>query len=1163
MASKTQQQDFHSAVREYLKELRKLAKNADNTPELSLRAALDLLLKEKLPQVFQTQIKITTEPIREAFGAPDYKLKTDREFLIGYVEAKPLGKDLDKLPRRDQKQIQRYCKSGKRFVLTNHLDFILYDYGDDNKTIVRSAQVTLLSKDDFDKGRAPDPAKIEALYQLFDRFLREARPDVRTAKDLAVRLASSARYIRDELRRAYEKEGEEGHLHKLEGAFKKTLIPDLNAEQFTDMYAQTLTYGLFAARVNHQGQEPLTLDNAWRNIPKTNPFLRTFFESVTGSKLENKSYRWIIEDLVHLLNALDMPAILEGFGKRTGQEDPIVHFYEDFLAQYDPEVREKRGVYYTPEPVVSYIVRSVDYLLKHKLGCPEGLADSSKTTYPVKRNSKEHRETSHKVLILDPACGTGTFLYFVIDRIRRRFMERNDAGMWRGYVKEHLLPRIFGFELLMAPYAMAHLKLGMQLAGLDLPEAQRRDWGYTFDTDERLNIYLTNTLEDPTRQDLPLYPFLEMISEEAKAATRVKQDLPILVVLGNPPYSGHSANKGPWIDGLLKGQMPNGTKVPSYYEVEGEPLGERNPKWLQDDYVKFIRWGQWRIEQTGAGILAFISNHGYLDNPTFRGMREKLLKTFTEIYILNLHGNAKKRERVPEEVQRELEIGEQDENVFDIQQGVAIGIFVKEPGKAGPATVHYADLWGPRESKGKGKHSKYTWLLEHDVSNTGWQDLSPQKPFYLFTPQETNVLAEYQNGWKITDIMPVNSVGIVTARDHLTIQWSTDEVWKVVQDFSQLAPEEARQKYALGNDVRDWKVHLAQQDLRDSGPDRNKVFPILYRPFDIRFTYYTGRSRGFLCMPRPEVMRHMLAEKNLGLVCTRQQSQQGPWTLIGVANTLIEACYISNKTREINYLLPLYLYPTESEIKGGVPERKANFNPEFIADITARLSLSFVPDGRGDLEKTLGPEDVFHYIYAVLHSPTYRERYKEFLKIDFPRIPLTSDLELFRKLCQKGADLVALHLLEPDYEAASWNLDKSKPNPFHNVRVRYPVPGDDVVEKGYPKYFAPGEKVPGCDEPLKEGRVYISAEKPGNGKRGQYFEGVSREVWEFHVGGYQVCEKWLKDRRGRKLSYEDKEHYKKIVMALGETLRLMQEIDEGIKEWLKEGAMARVSKRKE
>src|SRR5947209_5208683 len=427
-----------------------------------------------------------------------------------------------------------------------------------------------------------------------------------------------------------------------------------------------------------------------------------------------------------------MEAVLADFGRHTRREDPIVHFYETFLAQYDPKLKELRGVYYTPEPVVSYIVRSVDSLLRTHFDCPDGLADTSSvsSTY-IDENGETQSISSPRVLLLDPACGTGTFLYNVIEHIRENYRQSGNAGMWSGYVREHLLPRLFGFELLMAPYAVAHLKLGMQLAALDLPKEERSNWTYDFASDERLGVYLTNTLEQAfSRSKLLLGGF---ISDEANEAARVKQDYPVMVVLGNPPYSGHSANKGEWVTDLLHGDDGrSGKKVGNYFEVDGKSLGERNPKYLNDDYVKFIRFAQWRIEQTGYGILAFITNHGYLDNPTFRGMRQSLMQSFDEIYVLDLHGNSKKKERSPD--------GSKDENVFDIQQGVAIGIFVKRQGNRNTshmATVRHADLWGVREvyeKVGQGQKlvgDKYYWLVENDIKTTQWTKLEPQAPFYL------------------------------------------------------------------------------------------------------------------------------------------------------------------------------------------------------------------------------------------------------------------------------------------------------------------------------------------------------------------------------------------------------------------------------------------------
>ena len=1475
-------------IRAYLKEIEKGVQSGIAT-ERSHYPALKRLLEG-----LASGITATNEPKRIECGAPDFQIsrKTPHgPMTIGYAEAKDVGRSLEEIEREarraapstlEGKQLKRYLTLGN-LLLTNCLDFRWYVDGE----LRSSATLARLTT----SGRlAPEKDEGKAVEETLIAFLSHAPQPISKPRDLALRMARLTHIIRDVIVNAFESGKASEMLRDLRKAFAQTLIPDLEepnkTEEFADMFAQTLAYGLFAARCNHRGPGLFQRLGAAREIPKTNPFLRELFDIITGTRLDDEPFAGFVDDLAQLLAQAEIESILADFGKRTRREDPVVHFYETFLAAYDSRIREMRGVYFTPEPVVSYIVRSVDYLLRTRFNCTSGLADAATVSFPRGTgvspvdsgtavpavNCKSHEQdarathgleahatqTCPRVLILDPACGTGTFLYAVVDHIREEFTRRNDAGMWSGFVKEQLLPRLFGFELLMAPYAVAHFKLGMQLAGQDLSEAQRANWAYDFSGDERLGIYLTNTLEEAERRAETLFGPLRIISEEANAAANIKRDLPIMVVMGNPPYSGHSANRSWEIRDGKKARTFIGNLVQDYYKVDGRPLGEKNPKWLQDDYVKFIRFGQWRIEQTGAGILAFITNHGYLDNPTFRGMRQQLMNAFTDIYILNLHGNAKKKEKSPD--------GSKDENVFDIQQGVAIGIFVREPGKPGPARVHYADLWGLRESK-------YAALFAQQVADTRWQELVPRSPFYMFIPRGTGVspvkgghgleahatpdsctgeggtgvspvihgqdlsraksrdahatvdlCAEYEREWKVTQVFPVNSVGVVTARDSLTIQWSAEEVWQVVEDFASLPEDEARQRYSLPKDARDWKVALAQQDLRDSGPAKDKIAAMLYRPFDLRHTYYTGRSRGFICMPRPEVTRHMLAEKkkNVGLLSTRQTRDE--W---GVLATRGICGHKSFSAYDITSLFPLYLYPaSDAEKKGqkrlleasswppGREGRLPNLNPQFVADLEKRLGWKFISDGRGDLglsgaavpavnksgtgvspvnyesheqdaratggqdahatffnlrcddslrirqgaylphwtregatysvifrladslpqevlqgwleererlikrakkksialpkadeknlqklfsekiekcldsgigecwlkrddvaqlvanammefdgerydliawcimpnhvhvivrptagntlpeilhswksfsakhankllertgtfwqtesydhlirdaadyyhcveyvlqnpEKaglenwkwrafsggtavpavnksgtgvspvnyesherdahathgqdahaTFGPEDVFNYIYAVLHSPTYRRRYAEFLKIDFPRLPLTSDANLFRTLCAKGAELVALHLLEAPV--------------LQKPITRYPEKGDNLIEKGFPKYLAPGEKEPVTGESLKEGRVYISADKPGAGKKGQYFHGVPPEVWNFQVGGYQVCEKWLKDRRGRNLSYEERITYQKIAAALKETIRLMAEIDAAIPRW--------------
>ncbi|MEN6370777.1 MAG: type ISP restriction/modification enzyme [Armatimonadota bacterium] len=1062
---------------QYQKQLSKELK-AGNATEHTHRPALKTLVQSLMPGIIATN-----EPKRVACGAPDFII-TKSETPLGYIETKDVGKPLDDIEKTDQ--LKRYFNLGN-LVLTDYLEFRWYVLGKRRM----AARLATVGPD----GKLWPVENGEAeLEELLTSFLKAEIPTVDNPKQLAERMARLARAIRPEVMDTILKEEENGSLRRLMEGFRKVLLHNLTEEEFADMYTQTLCYGLFAARCNHDPSKQFSRRTAPFDIPKTNPFLRDLFSHFAGLELEDQPYVWAVDDLALLLERTDMAAILEDFGKRTRREDPVVHFYETFLSEYNPAMREARGVYYTPEPVVSYIVRSVDHILKTDFGLPGGLADSSMVK--IKTRDEEEKEV-HKVQILDPATGTGTFLFHVIKQIHDSF--EGNRGMWPAYVQKHLLPRLFGFELLMAPYAVAHLKLGLQL----------KETGYDFGSDERLKIYLTNTLEEAFKAD-DLTLWAQKVAEEANGAGEVKRDAPIMVVLGNPPYSGHSANKGEWIHNLLHGKdTMTGQATENYFEVDGKPLGEKNPKWLNDDYVKFIRFSQWRIEQTGYGILAFITNHGYLDNPTFRGMRQSLMETFDDIYILDLHGNSKKKETAPD--------GSKDENVFDIQQGVAIGIFVKRKPATKNTCVHYFDIRGLRTAKND-------WLEHNDIYTTYWNKIVPSQSFYLLSPQNQRLIDEYQLGWHIGDILPKNSVGIVTARDSLTIHFDSQSVWNTINDFANLPSEIAREKYKLGKDARDWKVSYAQDDIRLSGPTKENISPIIYRPFDKRYTYFTGQCRGFHCMPRIEVMYHMINGDNLGLITNRQTRIKFDHVFV---TRHISDFHILETAHANASLFPLYLYPSEhktslfdedidTDTPGG---RKPNLAPEFVADIEKKTGMSFVKDGKGDLKETFGPEDVFDYIYAVFHSPTYRTRYAEFLKIDFPRVPLTSNPELFRSLCKLGEELVALHLME-----------KHGPD-MPNYPVDLPM-SDEMKDKvGDVRYTAPGQGA-------ESGRVWINKK--------QYFENVPPDVWEFHVGGYQVCQKWLKDRKGRVLSYDDLQHYRGIVAALAVTIRIMSEIDETI-----------------
>ena len=775
-----------SIFRDYVKKLRD-AVSLGNATEHTHRPALQTLLESAVHGIIATN-----EPKRVECGAPDYAVSRNQDSLIvGYVEAKDIGVSLEAIERDSRlvnpstpngRQFKRYRESLPNLVLTDYTEFRWYMDGQ------RRATVTLAEPDANGRLVLRQGGIVETDALLSD-FLQHSPAPVAGPEELARHMARLTHLVRDIVTEGFRLDKLSPDVSDLYQASKDVLVPDLSPDAFADMFAQTLAYGLFAARVNHDSGGFQRRDAA-RYIPQANPFIRRIFSLLSDPALDDEPFFGFVDDLAQLLGNADMEAVLADFGKRAARQDPILHFYETFLAAYDPALRERRGVYYTPEPVVSYIVRSVDQILRQTFNCPEGLADHSTATYEtleyVGGEEKIVEKQSHRVLVLDPACGTGSFLYAVIDHIREHYRSSGNAGMWDGYVKDHLLPRLYGFELLMAPYAMAHLKLGMQLAAQDIPAESRSNWAYDFANNERLGVYLTNSLEEGEMQ-VPMSGPYRVIAEEANSATEIKRDMPIMVVLGNPPYSGHSANasrkdgKLTWIGKLIE----------EYKQVDGKGLGERNPRWLQDDYVKFIRFGQQRIHKTGAGILAFVTNHGYLDNPTFRGMRQQLMNDFTDIYLMDLHGNSHIKERAPD--------GGADENVFDIRQGVSVSIFVKESDKSGVATVHHSEIYGEREAK-------YGILSESDISTTKWTTLAPKSPDYRFKTWDNALGTEYQKWPKINEIMPVNSVGAVTARDRLTIRWSRDEVVPTVRDFASLSSETARTQYNLGKDTRDWKV---------------------------------------------------------------------------------------------------------------------------------------------------------------------------------------------------------------------------------------------------------------------------------------------------------------------------------------------------------------------
>jgi predicted helicase len=820
------------------------------------------------------------------------------------------------------------------------------------------------------------------------------------------------------------------------------------------------------------------------------PFLQEFFATIGEMEVSNE----LFNQLVSLLEAEADIETLARSNQHSSHKDPLSYFHEKFLEQYNPQLRESRGVYYTPDPVVSYIVRSIDLLLRSHFNRHNGLA-----------------EISEKILLLDPACGTGNFLQAVIKHIRDTFQDNSDPDGWQDYVHAHLLPHLFGFELLYVPYIIAHFKLAMQLAAVDVPEPERQKWAYRFRQNEQPHIYLTNTLEEVKET---------LIKQEQESARQV------LVVLGNPPFAGHSSNKGQWITSLIE----------TYKERCPELKKPGQAKWLSDDYVKFMRFAQWHIEQVGHGILAFITNHSYLDNPTFRGMRHSLLQSFDDIYILDLHGNRKKHEQTPE--------GSKDENVFAIQQGVAISIFVKYRdseggrveyeivengevqdgrvrdervqggGKPHPyisgehtssfATVHHADLWGVREVYRRDplgqvtlSDGKYAWLATHDLHRTQWTILDPQAPFYLFSPQESRYAAEYNAGWSVADIFRPNgdpAPGVVTCHDQFAISWTKHDACAKIERFLSTETEvEARQIFRLCSQSQ-WQYAVAKHQLQQN-TWRRDITEILYRPFDRRWTIF---NRAVAVHRRERVMQHMLDGTNIGLAIGRAGHviDQEEWDIAFCTRSITD---FNLYRRGGNNLFPLYLYEHSA-----TRACKANLDDNFIRDCVTRLRIKWIPYGHGDLEHTFGPEDIFAYMYALFYSSTYRLRYAPFLKIDFPRVPLTSNVALFRALCSLGDRLVSLHVMERPIQPIS----------------TFPVLGmNTVVDVCY----------------KAQGQVWINT--------AQYFDGVPQEAWDFSIGGYPICKKWLKDRKGHTLSSDDVAHYQQIVAILTETGKVMHEID--------------------
>ncbi len=1029
---------------EYLKKIAATTSLGDAREE-SYYGQLYSFLETFADSIGKKKIQITTLPKKTEAGNPDFRVWDGKQQIVGYIEAKKPGENLDVIENAEQ--LKRYRSVFPNLILTDFYEFRLYRNGQlvDKVLIGRPFIAKKLKV-------IPPVENEEKFHSLLNKFFSFSLPKVFSAETLAQELAKRTRFLRDEVisKELEEEEKGKGPIYGFYQAFKKYLIADLKEEAFADIYSQTITYGLFAARTRANGTFNRKL--AFDLIPPTIGILRDVFQFISLGKLPLQM-EVIIDDIAEVLQAAEVSNILHEYYRKGKGEDPIVHFYETFLNIYDPATREKRGVYYTPEPVVKYIVRAIHDLLKTHFNLQDGLA-------------------SKEVTLLDPAGGTLTFPAEAIKLAVQEFTSKYGDGGLNQFFQNHILKHYYAFELMMAPYAIGHIKISFLLEEL----------GYKMREEDRFNLFLTNTLdmEDLAQTEIP---GLESLSDESHKAGQIKKSEPILVIIGNPPYSANSSNYNAWTERLLKEDLDGAT---SYYKIDGKPLGERNSKLLQDDYVKFLRFSQWKIHKAGHGIVGMITNHSYLDNPTFRGMRQSLMNTFNEIYIIDLHGNGLKKETTPE--------GGKDENVFDIRQGTAIAIFIKRKG-AKSCKVVYRDIYGTREEK-------YDWLEKQEFKKKDYSSLKPESPWYIFINRNEEGL-KYFNSWpRITEIFPLNSSGIKTHRDQFVIAFKASELEQKVRQFSNLKfPDDfIKDAYGLDNSET-WSISDARKQVSEDKNIFEKFNAIHYRPFDTRIIVY---SDDLIDRSRRDVMQHLLKD-NLAITVGRQGQVVGNehlWNLAFITDSIAD---VNAFYRGGIVALPLYLYKTESKRK--TPTMML-FEPEMEYDSKGRvpnISKEVLANLEKAYKKKFTPEQLLHYIYAILYSNTYRKKFAEFLKIDFPRIPFTSDYKLFIELAKLGEELTELHLL--------------KHKALNKPVAKYKGKGDDSVVK--PKY----------DE---EKQIVFINDK-------NYFEGIAPEIWNYHIGGYQVLEKYLKDRKGRVM--EDPGQYCKIVTALYFTINLQSKID--------------------
>lgn len=972
------------SFQEYFKEIRKRYLSGDYT-EFTLRTPLENFIKS-----ISQNFNLIQEPKRtQGVGAPDFKAYR-KNVKVGYVETKDLGKNLDK--ELDSEQVRKYRNSIDNLILTNYSRFILF----------RSNQIpfdfSLFSLFDLANPRfIISQEKIRQFQNLLEIFFSFDLPTITSAEELSLELSRKTKLLKELAEEQLKEDISRVKINVpassvydfFEGI--KELLKDMSISDCADAYAQTIAYGLFLARTNDSNK--INRENAALRIPPNIGVIKRIFLNISGDSLP-PNLSWIVEEIVDLLNSSDIEKILTEIDFRGKKDrDPFTFFYEGFLAYYDPEKRKHLGVYYTPRPVVSFIVNSVNQILKRDFGKLNGFAEDD-------------------VTVLDPAVGTGTFLWLVYLLTLVELKNKGLSGLIKKKIENHILKDFYGFEILITPYIISHLKLTTVL----------KKWFYKFKGNDRIQVYLTNTLNPSETHGL--MPFLREITEESKTANELKLKTQILVIVGNPPYSVSSSNKSEWIMGKMRDYKKN--------------VDEKNIQPLDDDYIKFIRFAQWKIEQNQQGVIGFISNNSYLDGIIHRQIRKELLNAFDRIYILNLHGSSRRVEELP------LDVSE-DENVFDIQQGVAIVLFVKN-GNFKDKKVFYSDLFGQREEK-------YRWLDRNSIQSVEWQELNPESPHFFFVPKDLSEMKTYERFLSLRQIFKEFNIGVATGKD---------------SEFVSFDKERLRRRFKNQSMIKEYH----------------------YRPFDTRFVYYDTKK---LQRAREKIMRH-LEKDNVALVSTKFLST-GSFQHQFVTNKIADRCLVSIRTREGGYVFPLYVYSRNNLTEGNLGSKSGKW-PNLTKDFIEFLGKQYP-------NQEIIPEDILGYIYAILHSSTYRQRFNELLKIDFPRIPFVKDFEDFKSLSQIGTELVSLHLM------------KSK----LRTNTKFDVQGSNVVE--IVKY--------------EDGKIYINKE--------QNFSGISEKTWNFFIGSYPVLNKWLKSRRNRELSSSEIEQFLQITEIINQTLQWVEKID--------------------